>query len=123
MGRLRRVLIVSLGVSALLMTLSTRPALADPTGNSSQDCKSIADLGLSHGECVRAESPSEVCRQIESILALDGRSYPYNMQIYLANAENEAVPATLVMTITDFGSCTGAFAPWQVEWVAIVITF
>jgi hypothetical protein len=123
MRYLRRVLVVSLGVSLMLMTLSTRPAVADPVGNSSQDCKAIEDLGLSHGECVRAQSPSEVCTQIEDSLVLNGQSYPYKMQIYVANADNIAVPATPVTTIDNFGACVGTFAPWQIEWVAIIVTF
>ena len=35
--------------------------------------------------------------------------------------DNVAVPATPVM-IDKFGACVGAFAPWQIEWVAILIT-
>jgi hypothetical protein len=122
MRYLRRIVIVSVGASLMLMALSTGPAMADPVGNSSQDCKAVQDLGLSHGECIRAQTPSEVCTRIEEGLLLEGNSYPYKMQIYVASTDNVAVPATPVMAINNFGACVGAFAPWQIEWVAILIT-
>jgi hypothetical protein len=45
------------------------------------------------------------------------------MQIYIVDANNVAVPATPVVTIESYGDCMGAFAPWQIEWVAISVVF
>jgi hypothetical protein len=121
MRHLLRYLIAGLAVSLTLMTLSIAPAAADPVGNMSQDCKRIDDGGLaSHGVCVTSQTPSDICRSIESsLLEGYGSAYPYRMQIFILNADNVAVPATPLLTINRYGECMGAFAPWQIEWIAI----
>jgi hypothetical protein len=118
---LLRCLIAGLAVSLTLMVFSTAPAAADPVGNRSQDCKLVDDLGLaSHGLCVTNQTPSDMCRSIESsLLESYGSAYPYRMQIFVLNADNVAVPATPLLTINHYGECMGAFAPWQIEWIAV----
>jgi hypothetical protein len=116
---------VTLGMLLALVGLSAHVATADPVGNRSQDCKRVDDNGyLTHGRCVTAQTPSAVCRNIESLRLESGlaSAYPYNMQIYVADATNVAVPATPVLTINHYGACVGALAPWSIEWVAISLS-
>jgi hypothetical protein len=79
-------------------------------------CKRVDDLGRSHGECVRLDRPSEVCQSIEVFT-----TYPYDMQILVADENNVAVPGSDVIQVDRFGDCVGSFAPWQHTWVAIAI--